>query len=502
MPGLQRRRRLLGLFLMASSSASAGPITYRIRAENARAKPALSVEVLEAGRAARRYEVGPSSASVRMFPPVVHRDYFHVTGESLFPDAPEDGAAKREVTIVWEIPESWTLVNSFGAAERRQSFVASHDEYRHALYVGGRFRAVRRDVDGRPVWTALRGKWLFSDDDFADLAARIFAAERGFWNDHDFPHYLISLRPMKGVRDGHHGSAYNSAFGIEAGPRTPLAGLAGILAHELFHAWNGGKIGKEEPAELMYWFSEGFTNYYGRLLLLRAGITTFAEHVADYNEVLRHYHASPVRGAPNERIRADFWNDRHVELLPYQRGDVLAHNWNARIRRRKTGKSLDDFMRAMLELGRRGVLASPRSIDGALRPFLPEGADADLALIEKGSLLEPEPDSLGPCARLVMRETPVYELGFDFKASAKPKRVIGLVVGGSAAAGGVRAGDARAGWSLQQDPDQEVEVSIVRGRGRKTIRWLPQKRWEPGKAPAPVPQFELVGDPARAACRL
>ncbi|MCJ7617326.1 MAG: hypothetical protein MUO43_12405 [Desulfobacterales bacterium] len=64
-----------------------------------------------------------------------------------------------------------------------------------------------------------------------------------------------------------------------------------LFAHELFHTWNTGKLGvRQNPEQLIYWFSEGFTGYYARLLLLRAGLITIEEYVSDYNDKLIRYY--------------------------------------------------------------------------------------------------------------------------------------------------------------------------------------------------------------------
>ena len=43
------------------------------------------------------------------------------------------------------------------------------------------------------------------------------------------------------------------------------------FAHEHFHTWVGGKIRNDKQEELNYWWSEGFTDYYSRVLALRSG---------------------------------------------------------------------------------------------------------------------------------------------------------------------------------------------------------------------------------------
>lgn len=64
-------------------------------------------------------------------------------------------------------------------------------------------------------------------------------------------------------------------------------GLLGTVSHEFFHAWNVERIRPAalEPFDFSdanmsgeLWFAEGFTNYYGPLVIHRAGITTAAQY--------------------------------------------------------------------------------------------------------------------------------------------------------------------------------------------------------------------------------
>ena len=50
----------------------------------------------------------------------------------------------------------------------------------------------------------------------------------------------------------------------------------------------GQLIGGVED-ERLYWFSEGFTDYYASLLLLRAGLISLEDHVAGYNSLIKEY---------------------------------------------------------------------------------------------------------------------------------------------------------------------------------------------------------------------
>src|SRR5471030_650934 len=64
-------------------------------------------------------------------------------------------------------------------------------------------------------------------------------------------------------------------------------GMLGVFAHEFFHCWNVKRIRPKslEPFNFEHanmsselWFAEGFTQYYGELLLERSGFHTVDEY--------------------------------------------------------------------------------------------------------------------------------------------------------------------------------------------------------------------------------
>ena len=96
--------------------------------------------------------------------------------------------------------------------------------------------------------------------------------QRDFWNSYDFPYYLVALLPLdeqEGVRGG---EGRTNSFSLYL-PKdlTTLSVEHPVPARARdFHAWNPQRLGTYENDRL-YWFGEGFTDYYALLLLLRAG---------------------------------------------------------------------------------------------------------------------------------------------------------------------------------------------------------------------------------------
>ena len=136
-----------------------------------------------------------------------------------------------------------------------------------------------------------------------------------------------------------------------------------LVAHEYFHLWNVKRI---RPVELgpfnydsenytsMLWVMEGFTSYYEKLILLRAGFYTDTEFVGKMFSSLNYVEGSVgTRVQPVSHASFDAWikayrpneNSRNTTMSYYSRGSVIAMMLDAKIIKKYKGKkSLDDFM--------------------------------------------------------------------------------------------------------------------------------------------------------------
>jgi predicted metalloprotease with PDZ domain len=427
----------------------------------------------------------------RYFRPILQREYFHFIGEALFVHPDWDATLTRRITLDWKgLPAGWKISNSFGTNKQLQVIDRPIMQLRHAVYVGGDFRIRRLVINGYPVYVAMRGDWEFSDEDYFDLIKRIIKIERAFWNDFDFPYFLITLIPT-GKRCCHYGgTGLTDSFATFISTDKPVdARLTHLLTHELFHTWNGRKIKRQMPEELVYWFSEGFTEYYTRLLLLRSGLMTFEEYIENYNKVIFDYYCSPHRNEKNKRVLKDYWRVRGIRQLPYQRGDMLAHNWNGLIRAATGGRfSLDNVMLDLLEAAEgKGVVVSAGNINKLIRRYLPRGVREEIKQhIDNGVLIPPHEAALGPCVELKAVDMRLFDLGFDYEASISRGMISGLREGSNAHRAGLRNDDRIAARTIfPGDSTKAVKIRVKAPGGERLVRF-----WPLGDK-IRVPQYEL-----------
>jgi predicted metalloprotease with PDZ domain len=138
-----------------------------------------------------------------------------------------------------------------------------------------------------------------------------------------------------------------------------------LCSHEFFHAWNVKRLRPVELGPFDYdeevytrslWIAEGVTDYYGELLVRRAGLSTRDEYLEALSNHIESLQTTPGRLVTSAgRASFDAWikqyrpdeNSPNVTISYYTKGAVLGFLLDATIRRATGGsKSLDDVMRA------------------------------------------------------------------------------------------------------------------------------------------------------------
>jgi predicted metalloprotease with PDZ domain len=447
----------------------------------------------------------PQGVSRDYYRPILQKDYFHWIGHGawLYPQWNENEIVR--VFLQWKnLPKGWTLANSFGANQKKQRFRVTIEDFVHAVFVGGDFRIQSIPVGGKPVYTAVRGSWQFSDAAFADMVQKIIKVEREFWSDYGVPYYLLTLLPLEApptsVNTG--GTGLTNSFANFATRNAELDYFKYLLAHEYFHNWNSRKLGRlKDPETLLYWFSEGFTDYYTYLLLLRGGLITLDDYIRQYNSRIHEYYLSPVRTVSNQRVLQDFWNDDDVHDLPYRRGFLLAMNWNALIRSHTAGRnSLDDAMREMFRAaqGRKPELTA-ELISEYITRFAGRDVMPDVQRhIENGETIVPDRNALGSHVEIETVNVAPFELGFDLEMLRKDKVINGVKETSAAYRAGLRNGQVvvKRMPIYIGDITKPVELTVKDGEGERVIRFYPASQ-----NTISVPQFKLrpgLNDTGRA----
>jgi predicted metalloprotease with PDZ domain len=424
----------------------------------------------------------PSTTRGAAYRPILQTNYFHFLGNIwVRPDWNLND--EIAVSLEWkDYPEDWVLANSFGADEYKQSFQIPLGAFIRSVYVGGDVRFNKVLVNGNPVYVIMRGRWKFSDKDFVDVVQKVFLIEREFWNDYDYPHYLVTLIPVEDPQNGifYGGTHMTKSFAGFATKSIRLDDLKPLLAHEIFHNWTPAKIGRIRlPEQSLYWINEGFTDYYTYVFLSRANLLSLEDYVKRQNEMIRNYYFSPVRNATNEQVQKDFFTNEAISRLPYWRGRLLAANLNAMIKRTTNGKhSLDDVMRDLyteFKKDNQREIYAP-AIAERIKHYTGQDIMPDIKrYIDDGETITPDKDALGSCVEQQIYEVPVFELGFDLDALRTKKTIEGIKPESAAHKAGLRDGQTVVKHSsiFFGDSTKRIEITIKEGSKQKTITFYP-----------------------------
>jgi predicted metalloprotease with PDZ domain len=466
---------------------------------------------------ATQHDVGHGSESY--YRPLLQPTFFHIIGNTaLVYDSDVPDEIHQSISLHWKgfKEAGWKVASSFSVDQDGLTTTETMGDFRHAVFLAGEIRLLHRDVHGSPLWIALAGTdWGFTDEAFADVAARVVAAQRSFFGDYDWPYFFISVIPVGIYKPGNYtqgGTGLTDSFAIFLTPKTELVskddgkGVSWLLSHELFHLWNGHRYRLAEPEALGYWFSEGFTNFFARRLLYRAGLVPVDAFLANLNAEIARYTLSRVRGEPAARIAADFWKDRAVEDLPYQRGDVVAVLVDAEIRATSHGaKSLDDLMKDML--AKRATPPPNVTPEAFLARIGQYTSSAFAERIRKitvdGVFASVDAKLLEPCLHGRLEPMGPYDTGFDEGAARANHVVSGVAAGSNAYKAGLRNGQRIVSWKAYRgEPRLPLEAILGDGGGdggkdggaTRSVSYLPE-----GK-PVPVVQFRADAKLADA-CR-
>lgn len=335
--------------------------------------------------------------------PIIRDNYFQFVGMmALVHPVALESAGSFDLTIEWKLPEDFFVFNSFGGRQTKQTVRTTYDKMRDALFVAGNdLRVADIQVRGRPVTIAFQGHWpKIADEDFVDVVSRLLHEQRKTWNDDNFPYFFVHFLAKPSACKGatFMGTAHTNSFRAvfpDACQFEPE--MKHLISHELMHMWIGKKIkmGQKRGHIDGKWFTEGFTDYYGRLLAYKAGVLSGEQYRDTFLVQLKKYYTSPKRYTPLytlvDRMYRGKSSDRELEGLPYQQGEFIAWRLDNKIMKASAKtNNLDDVVRELLKQaddagGTKNFSAQEIAI--AFDQYVPGALRQELSKVEDGQLL-------------------------------------------------------------------------------------------------------------------
>ena len=221
-------------------------------------------------------------------------------------------------------------------------------------------------VDGVPHVLANAGDTTFFDSSrvVKDLEA-IVRAHKEFWGSFPYQRYVfINLLTEAGGGLEHARSSVLMASRWATRTRKAHLRWLELASHELFHAWNVKRLRPIELGPFDYerevftpslWVVEGITDYYGAVLVLRAGRCSTQEFLDSLSDKIEELQTTPGRAVRSmTQASMDAWiklyrpdeNTPNTAISYYTKGAVVAFLLDAKVRRATGGRrSLDEVMR-------------------------------------------------------------------------------------------------------------------------------------------------------------
>ena len=277
----------------------------------------------------------------------------------------------HEVTV--ELPAAWQGVWS-GLPGGPHTFRApDYDTLVDCPVVAGCPTIQQFDVDGKPHFVVTVG-----DVSLWDLpravgdVEKIVRQHRAMWGSLPYENYYF-FNLLNGVKGGleHCNSMVIGAERFTMRTRSSYADWLDLVSHEFFHVWNVKRLRPRELGPFNYenevytrnlWIAEGVTEYYGLLVVCRAGLSFVEEFLAGHEDgkgsisgLIGKLQSTPGRLEQSLSAASfDAWiklyrpdeNSGNSSISYYVKGAVAAWLLDARIRAATQDlRSLDDLMR-------------------------------------------------------------------------------------------------------------------------------------------------------------
>ena len=288
------------------------------------------------------------------------------------------GMENAPVTVRFRRPSaSWKIATQLVPTSDAEVFTAPHMQYfmdSPTMLGELRFREWPIQSNGKTYTIRLAINDDCSDaevDEFAGMVKKIVDEQIAVFGespDFDFGTYtfIANYVPKIGGDGMEHrnSTSLTSSRSTKGNPRANL----GTVSHEFFHAWNVERLRPRtlepfnfEDANVSdgLWLAEGFTQYYGSLLMKRAGFGDEAGFGRGMGFTVNAVVNGPGRliHSPVEMSRRAVFEDGGVTSAPnnssnifisyYTYGAAVALGLDLTLRTKFPGKTLDDYMREL-----------------------------------------------------------------------------------------------------------------------------------------------------------
>ena len=266
-----------------------------------------------------------------------------------------------------QLSDDWKVASAL-KRETSQRFTAPsyHDLVDCPTVFAPEMKQLSFTDQGTTIWLHFQGNYRGDesvDKTLIDNVRKICRTQAAIFGGYPFEdyHFIYRLVPfeLRHAVEHSHSSCFVLPDRISSSPHA-IASLYGITAHEFWHVWNVKRI---RPAALLpydysgpqytglHWFTEGVTDYYTHLTLVRAGIISLENFYLrlsnSINAVENDYAAmvvSPTASSMNSWTANSPYANPMTQVSYYGLGARIGLLLDLSLRKRSDGKvGLDDL---------------------------------------------------------------------------------------------------------------------------------------------------------------
>ncbi|MEK6325380.1 MAG: PDZ domain-containing protein [Acidobacteriota bacterium] len=413
-------------------------------------------------------------------------DFAFFTGTELFLMAA--GHRGSPSSVRFELPPDWKIISALKETRDPMTFTApDYDTLVDCPTQMGKFDVSQFQVEGKPHYLVTTPAGAFAKDKadkFTEMLARVAKAQSSIFGGLPYEKYVYFYffsRPESNAGGALEHLSSHVAFASGTNPEL----LIETASHEFFHVWNVKRI---RPADMwpydysrenetpLLWVSEGFTNYYASVALLRAGLRNRQQFLESVEGAIRGVETNEARSyisPASSSVSTWVGYDTPVAfgISYYTQGQNLGALLDLSILHDTGGASgLDDVMRALhREFYKKDKGFTTENLIAIINRLTKRDYHDFYRKYISGVEVPPYDTILGYAGYKVEtspRKTPV--IGIEENETPEGIKITRVVPGGPAAKAGLRPGDILVsvdGLDMQKDlqaVDERLEQRIGR----------------------------------------
>jgi len=277
-------------------------------------------------------------------PRVVDGAIFLIT-KALFVGSFEMGESEVSVSL----PTEWQVDTPWKDSGINQWVATDYYDLINNMIVVGDYISYAINEDDFHVTVAIDRTLADYAPQFGEILQKIIPEYKAIFGSVPDLDYLVGISGAPSTD----GESFNTSFhqvmkidDIEGGYRI----WAAVMAHEMFHFWNGGGMLRPEVHAELAFFNEGFTEYYAILCMTRAGLFSAEEYMRKLEMEFSRYFIANRRWPLEVQDFVTSGKEKGTNWLRlYGGGTTLAFYLDMLIREKTENQSsLDSVMAALV----------------------------------------------------------------------------------------------------------------------------------------------------------